>query len=165
MKNNNCICYLPYIRNSIAYNQDFWYICVKWSYLQMFFSIFQNFNFLVWGVKGQKTVQNDKIFCLSCFVSQEPYIIGLSFMVHMFKIIISSGIFFHFFKILIFGVVGGVKGQKKVQNDKKFCPSHSISQEPYIMWLWFIVQMCKVIISSGDFFIFFKISIFQVVRE
>ena len=40
--------------------------------------------------------------------------------------------FFHIFKILIFQVVRG--GQKPIQNDKKFCPLHSISQEPYIIW-------------------------------
>ena len=34
---------------------------------------------------------------------------------------------FHFFKILIFRVVRRVKGQKVVQNDKKFCLLHSIS--------------------------------------
>ena len=32
-----------------------------------------------------------------------------------------SAFFYHFFKIFIFLVVSGVKGQKKVQNDKKFC--------------------------------------------
>ena len=39
-----------------------------------------------------------------------------------------------------------------VKNDKKFCLSHSISQEPYIIWLSFIMQMCKMIISAGVFF-------------
>ena len=47
-------------------------------------------------------------------------------------------------------------------NDKKFCLLCSISQEPYIKWLWFMVQMCKMIISPGGFFNF-KILIFQVV--
>ena len=37
---------MPYLRNSIAYDHDFWYIGVKWWYLQAFF--------LVSGVKGQK---------------------------------------------------------------------------------------------------------------
>ena len=41
-----------------------------------------------------------------------------------------------------------------VQNDKKFCPSPSISQEPYIIWLSFMVHMCKMIISLGVLFIF-----------
>ena len=45
----------------------------------------------------------------------------------------------HFFKILIFRVVRGVKGQITVQNDKKFCPSHSILRihTSYDCYLWF----------------------------
>ena len=38
-----------------------------------------------------------------------------------------------FFQILIFWVARGVKSQKLAQNEKKFCLSHSISQEPYII--------------------------------
>ena len=71
---------------------------------------------------------------------------------------------FCFFKILIFQVVNGVKGQKMVHNDKKLCPSRSISQEPYIMWFSFMVQMYKMIISPGVFFHFFKILNFLVVK-
>ena len=40
------------------------------------------------------------------------------------------------------------------QNDKRFCLSHSVSQEPYIIWLWFLVHMCKMIISPANFFTF-----------
>ena len=40
------------------------------------------------------------------------------------------------------------------QNDKTFCLSHSISQEMYIIWLWFLVHMSKMIISPAvSFFI------------
>ena len=78
-------------------------------------------------------------------------------LVHMCKMIISPGVFFHFFKILIFWVVRGVKRQKIVQNGKKFCPSHLISQEPYIIWLSFSVHFYKMMISSGVSFIFSKL--------
>ena len=61
--------------------------------------------------------------------------------------------------MLIFQFVSGVKGQTTVQNDKKFCLPHSISQEP----LPFIVQMCKMRIYSAVFFNF-KILIFCSVR-
>ena len=27
MKNNNYICHMPYLRNIIAYDHDFWYTC------------------------------------------------------------------------------------------------------------------------------------------
>ena len=96
MKNNNYICHTPCFRNSIAYDHDFWYTCIKWWYLQ---------------------------------------------------------VFFQFFKILIFRAVRVVKEQKMAQNDKKVCLLHSISEEPYIIWLWFLVHMCKMIIFPVNFFI------------
>ena len=43
------------------------------------FSFFQNFDFRLWGVKGQKMVQNDKKLPLWCSISREPYMIWLSF--------------------------------------------------------------------------------------
>ena len=69
---------------------------------------------------------------------------------------ISPSVFLNFFKILIFRVFRGIKGQKIVQNDKKFCLSCSVSQEPYIIWLSFMVHLCKMIISPVVFFIFSK---------
>ena len=50
--------------------------------------------------------------------------------------------FFHFLKILIFWVHKGIKGQKTQK-----IVLHSISQEPYIIWLSIMVRMCKMIIS------------------
>ena len=49
------------------------------------------------------------------------------------------------------------------QNGKILCLSHFISQEPYIIWLWFLVHMCKMIYPA--IFSFFKILIFGVFRE
>ena len=152
---------MPYLRNSIAYDYDFWYTCVKWWYLHGFFSVFQILIFwFVMGVKGQKTVQNNKKFCLSCFISQKLYVIWLSFMVHLCKMVISPGIFFYFLKIWIFWIVKEKKGQEIDQNDKKFCHA-LISQEPYIIWFSFMVHMYKVIISPGDFSIFLKFWFFR----
>ena len=127
---------------------------------------FQFFKILIFRVvMGEKMVPNDKKFCPSRFIYQEPYIIWLSFIVNLCRMIISPGFFFLFSKILIFWVVRETKGQKVVQNDKKFCLLRSISQEPYLMWLSFMVHMCKMIISPGVFFHFFKILIFRIVRE
>ena len=64
---------------------------------------------------------------------------------------------------MIFWADWGIKRQKAFQNDKKFCLLHSISQGPYKIWLSFMVQMCKMVISSGVFFSF-KILIFWFVR-
>ena len=41
--------------------------------------------------------------------------------------------YFFNFKILIFQVVRELKGKKMAQNDQRFCLSHSVSQEPYII--------------------------------
>ena len=90
-------------------------------------------------------VQNDKKVYLLHSISQEPYIIWLSFMVQMCKIIISAGVFFNF-KILILQVARGWKG-------KKCCLSYSVSQELYIIWLWFSVHICEMMISPASFFI------------
>ena len=45
IKSNNYICHALYLRNSIACDHDFWYICVKWWHLQVFFPLFWNFHF------------------------------------------------------------------------------------------------------------------------
>ena len=66
--------------------------------------------------------------------------------------------FFIFFLILIFWAVRRVKGQKVAQNELHL--SHVISQEQYSIWSWFLVQLCKMILSPGIFFFFFLILIF-----
>ena len=78
---------------------------------------------------------------------------------------ISTGFVFILSKLWFFGLLGGgIKRQKiTTRNDKKFCLSSSVSQEPYIIWLSFMVHMCKMIISPGV--LFFKIMIFWVVRK
>ena len=98
MKNTNYIRHAPYLRNSIAYDYDFWYNCVKWLYLQVFFHFFKILIFrVVSGVKEQKLTQNDKKSWLWRSISQEPYIMWFSFMVHMCNMIISPGVFFENF--------------------------------------------------------------------
>ena len=60
------IYHTSYLRNSIAYDQDFLHTCVKWWYLQVFFPFFQNFDFQVvrggrgggGGAGGCKRVKN-----------------------------------------------------------------------------------------------------------
>ena len=48
------------------------------------------------------------------------------------------------------------------QNDKNLCLSHFISQEAYIIWLWFLLHICKMMISSAIFFIFSKFCFFSL---
>ena len=56
----------------------------------------------------------------------------------------------------------GVKGQKWPKITKN-CVSHSISQEAYIIWLWFLVHMCKMMASPDTIFIFVKFWFFGLI--
>ena len=96
-------------------------------------------------------------FCLLHFLLS-----FLSLFVHMWKMNDISKCFFSYFQnfqwfrgFFFFG--GGGEGwgrmQKMAQNDKNLCLSHSVSQEPYSIWFWFLVHMCKMMISLAMFFI------------
>ena len=62
-------------------------------------------------------VQNEKKFCLSRSISQEAYIIWLSFEVHRCNMMISPGICYIFSKFWIFWFLGGwLTGQKMIHN-------------------------------------------------
>ena len=106
-------------------------------------------------------VWNDDIssrFCFCLFQDfhfQESYTIWFLFMLHMYKIISLGFFFFHFLKILVFQIVSWAKQQKIFQIDKKFCLSSFISQEAYIPWFLFLVNMCKTMTSPDVFFSFF----------
>ena len=152
-KMTNIVCHAPYLNNHTSY--DLWYKCKMITSPGIFF-IFSKFWFSgLLGGKRAKTVQNGKKFCLSHSISQEWYIIWLSFMVHKCKMIMSPGIFFIFSKFWFSGLLGG-KRAKMVQNGKKLSLWCSISQKPYIIWLSFMVHICKMIISPGAFLNFLK---------
>ena len=62
-----------------------------------------------------------------------------------------------FFFLLIFGfsrLLGREKGKKWTRMTKKFCLLHFISQKPYIIWLFFMVHLRKMMMSPGVFFNF-----------
>ena len=65
-----------YLRNHTSSNHNFWYTYVKWWYLQMFISFFQNFDFLgcYVGKRAKNTPKWEQLH-LSCTISQEQYII------------------------------------------------------------------------------------------
>ena len=152
----------PYLKNSIVYDHDFWDTCIKWWYRQAFCSFFLFWFFRLLGQKmdkkGQKMAQKEKKLCLLCSISQEPYIIWLSSVVHKFKMMISPGVFFHFFKFWFFRLSGGSKCKKFPKMTKNLCLLCIISQEPYIIWSLFMVHICKRIISPV-FFTFCQIFI------
>ena len=55
------------------------------------------------------------------------------------------------------------KRAKIAPNEKELYPC-TISQKQYSIWSWGLVQLCKMMISWGVFFIFFEIFIFCAVR-
>ena len=71
MKNENYIHHSSYLRNSIAYDHGFWYTCVKWYYLQVFFSFFKMwFSRLLGGGKSAKNGQKwQKILSVALHIS------------------------------------------------------------------------------------------------
>ena len=164
MKNNNYICYVPYLRNSIAYDHDFWCTCVKWWYLHFFifffiqFSKFWFFELLVEKGKKQPKMTRSSVRHASYLRNHTSYDC------HLWNTCVKDNISrccFHFLKILIFWIVMGLKGQKMAQNDKKFRLLRLVSQEPYIIWLSFMIHMCKMIISLAVV-LFFQILIFEL---
>ena len=157
------VCCTPHLRNYTLHDCHLWCKCVKWWYLQVFFSILKFWFSVLSGCwKGKKWPKMTKFFV--CYT--------LYFRNHISdKKIISPGIFFILFSKFrssgYLGVWGVVKEQKIAQNDKKFCLSHFVSQEPYIIWLWVLVHMCKMIISRANFFIFqtFDFKVFRGIKR
>ena len=91
------------------------YTCVKRSYLQITVSFFQNFDLqCCWGKRAKSSPKWQK-FCLTCSIFQEPFLIWLSFMVHLLKwwYLLGYVSFFQNFAFL------GCKGGKRVKNGPK----------------------------------------------
>ena len=75
------------------------------------------------------------------------------FLVNLCKMMISQGVFFIFLDFDFLGCQGG-KIAKMALNDKTFCLSHSVFQEPFLKWLCFLAYIFKMLISPA-FFSFF----------
>ena len=93
----------PYQRNHTSYDCLLWCTCVKWYYLQVLVSIFQNFYFLdCQGVQRAKYNHKwQKILSVMPYISGNIYYLCLWYTC-MYKRIISTGIFFIFSEFLIF---------------------------------------------------------------
>ena len=121
-------------------------------------------------VKGQKNSPKwqkilSVVLNISCSIH---HVIHVSGTIHHVIVIYGAHVendnisrrYFYFFNGLIFLVHRRGKVQKTFQSDKEFCLLCSIPQEPYIMWLSFMVHMCKMIIYPGVLFSIFRILIF-----
>ena len=141
MKSNNYICHVPYLRNSIAYDHDFWYTCVKWWYLWVFF--FHFFKIWFFELLGGKRAKNDTKWqkCLSHSISQEAYIIWSGFLVHMCKIMTSPVGFFIFSKFWFLGLLRGKRGENGSKWKKSMFVSLRISGTVHHMILIFVTYV------------------------
>ena len=150
---------MSYLRNSIAYDLDFWCTCVKWWYLEGLFLIF--FKFSCFRLLGGKRAKDGPRWqknsgCTSYLRNHISYDCHLWYTWVKWYL---QDVFFFFSKFWfpeLLEVERRAWRAKMVQNEKKFCLSCSISLESYIIWFSFIVLMCKMIIPRGDFFIFSK---------
>ena len=110
-------------------------------------------------------VQNAKKPCPLHFISCEPYIIWLCFLLHKFKMITSPDVFFIFSKFWFSGLLGdggeGVEGQKMTKNDKKIF-SLCISGTVCDCGVWY--TCVKWWLSPTFCFHFFKILFFLVFK-
>ena len=76
----------PYPENHILYDHNLWYPSVKWYVSRLFIIFLKMLIFrVVRKVKGQKWPKMTKKLCTLRLISQEPYIMWASFMVHMCK--------------------------------------------------------------------------------
>ena len=125
------------------------YVCkmiIFWCFFHFFFLI------LIFWVHREKTVQINKKLCLLCSVSQESYIIWLSFMVLMCKMIIFPGIFFSMLKFWFSRLSKGWKVKKwpkmlKISVCRTLYFRNHISDD---LHLWYTC-MCKKIVSPAIF--------------
>ena len=122
MKNNNYICHELYLRNSKAYDHDFWYTFVKWWYLQVlyffyflyfiifFFLLFSFFGLVGGGAVGDKRTKNGLILQKNSVCCTSYLRIHISYNCHLWYACVKwwyLQVFFFsfFFKILILWVV------------------------------------------------------------
>ena len=112
----NSVCTTPFLRNHTWYGCHFWCRCINCQMISpdLFFYFFKILVLrVVKEVKGKKFSKMIKISVL-LYIFGKSYIRGLSFMVHICKVIISPGIF-SFFKDFLgcsWGSGGGGGGEK-----------------------------------------------------
>ena len=105
------------------------------------------------GSKGKKSTKWQKTPPVTAYISGTIYHMILICCKHVRKDNIFR-FFKNFFQILIFGVNSRVKDQKMAQKIMSVAP---ISQEACIIWVWFLVHMCKMMTAPEAFFIFSKL--------
>ena len=147
---SSCKMWMTNISPVQLYDHDFCYTFVKWWYLQVLFSFFQNFDFLGcwWGKRTRNGPNWQKSLSVSCSLSLGT-IHHIIVMIHMCKMISPGGDIFIFSKLWFSSLLGG----KRAKNGPKLQIILSIAL--HISGLSCIVHICKMIIYP-DTFIFFS---------
>ena len=125
----NSLCRAPYLWKHTSYDCHLWYTSVKWWYLLVFFSFFQNFGFS--GCEWCKVAKNDPKWqeILSHSISQEAYIIWSWFLVHRCTMKKSPKTFSISSKFWFSGLLEGSKGKKwlnMTKNSVSVCISGTV---------------------------------------
>ena len=164
--NKNSVCCTPYFRNHTSYDFHLWYTYVKWWYLKVLSSFFQNFGFS--GCQCSKGAKNGSKWQLILlpFISQEPYIILLWFSVHMCEMVTCPVPFFIFPKVCFSGEQGKKKGKKGLKITRKSVSLCISGTAPHMIvvfgahgvkW-WYLQHFLSLfwnLIFQGFFFFFF----------
>ena len=105
--------------------------------------------FLIYGslgcYLGKRTKKWPKMTknCLSRFISEELYMVWLSFMVHLCKVMIFPGVFFIFSKFCFSGLLvrggggGRVKTSPKWEKNSVCCTPYLRNHTSYDFYLWY----------------------------
>ena len=142
------------------------HMCKRIIYVQVFFFfyIFSKFWFLgsIVEHKSKKWAEMTKGYvCASTPYLSKHTSYDRVFLLHKFKIMTSPDLCFIFLKFWFCGLLRRER-VKKAKNGPKWQKilSHFISQELYRIWLWFLVNMCKIMTSPANLFIFLKSDFF-----
>ena len=116
--------------------------------------------------KSKKWPEMTKKICASTPYLSKHTSYDCVVLLHKFKMMTSPDAIFISLKCWFWRLLEeeGVKGAKNGLKWQKIL-SHFVSQELYLIWLWFLLHMCKMMISPAIFFHFFKSLIFRVFQN
>ena len=133
----------PFLRTRTWSNHNSWYTCVKWWYLQGFFSFFKNFDFL--SCKSAKNSPKWKITITSVtrYISRTIHYIRPRFLGHLSKMMISSAKF-----LISHNFDFGVYEDKRAKDDLTLPIS--------VCFALYIVKILIMILISKGLFLYLK---------
>ena len=161
------VCHPSHTTSHIIWTWFLVHLCKMMISLKVF-SFSKNFDFSNFGLFGKRAKNSRKWkITITSFTHHISGTVYLAYDHDFWYTYIKLWYLQAFFSLIFRAVIGGggLKGQKMAHNDKKFCLSSSLSQELHIMWFSLMADMCKMIISPGNFFIFSKSLFFLVVRR